>query len=215
MRFSLQQTNDGSYTVHDQEYGETYKSRHAAFTESEWVFYRPGVLENPLYQKSSFHLLELGFGLGTNFSYLRNRIDKGSPHIHFTSIDQDLSGAKYFAEQTKNEELVSMLHTKKAEFHQLSLELVETSFEIFFSKNKRYFDAIYFDPFSPKHNPDGWTAHLFQQSYRFLNPGGRLVTYSVSKIAKEGAQNAGFRIEKRDLPFDLNKRNSLVAYKDT
>jgi tRNA U34 5-methylaminomethyl-2-thiouridine-forming methyltransferase MnmC len=73
--------------------------------------------------------------------------------------------------------------------------------------------AILFDPFSPKANPEAWGAELFRRSAALLAPGGRLVTYSVSRAAKDGARAAGLEVEKRNLPPELQKRSALLATK--
>ncbi|MFK5284170.1 MnmC family methyltransferase, partial [Lacticaseibacillus paracasei] len=59
--------------------------------------------------------------------------------------------------------------------------------------------AILFDPFSPKSNPEAWTTGMFQQAASLLVPGGRLVTYSVCRTAKDAAQAAGLIVEKHKL----------------
>jgi tRNA U34 5-methylaminomethyl-2-thiouridine-forming methyltransferase MnmC len=73
--------------------------------------------------------------------------------------------------------------------------------------------AILFDPFSPKANPEAWTSEVFRLAAALLAPGGRLVTYSVSRTAKDAAASAGLIVEKHPLPAELNKRSALLATK--
>ncbi len=213
MRFELHPTTDGSLTVFDREVGECFKSRHAARTEAEHVFYRPAVLEHPAYSTAAnFEVLELGFGLGTNFLYFLERGFRGT----FRSIERDLSGAEFFLQHEANDSLASLVQTKAfhkspmraflhtGDFHHELRRLIDSSYRA---------HAVLFDPFSPKANPLAWTSELFSLAREILHPGGRLVTYSVSRTAKDAAVAAGLRIEKHKLPPELNKRSALLATK--
>jgi tRNA U34 5-methylaminomethyl-2-thiouridine-forming methyltransferase MnmC len=210
MRFRLYPTSKG-LTVFDEEAGECFKSRHSALREAEEVFYRPGVEENPWFGKTQpFRILELGFGLGTNFEFLR-----GKP-VSLLSIDRDLSGARFFLEQEENPALGALLSRKAYEQGEFHCRLLEEDFFTALPALEEagsLFHCVYFDPFSPKANPEAWTAELFSLTARLLAPGGRLVTYSVSRAAKDGALAAGLEAEKRDLPPELHKRSSLLAIK--
>lgn len=212
MRFRLQETQ-GGITVFDEEAGECYKSRHSALSEAEHVFYRPGVRENPWWgQAAPLRILELGFGLGTNFDFLRRRGEA----LHLTSIDRDLAGARFLLEAEANPALAAILQTKEYKEGPFTARLLE---EDFFRalpgliQAGEQFHCVYFDPFSPKANPDAWTEKLFRLSADLLLPQGRLVTYSVSRSAKDGAAMAGLKAHKRDLPPELQKRSSLIAVK--
>ena len=103
MRFTKVITKDGSETLHDARVGESYKSGHAAATESHVVFLKPGVIDHPKLDRCQpFRILELGFGLGMNFDVLY-RWWKNNPAqtIEFTSVDSDLSGIKFLSESKK------------------------------------------------------------------------------------------------------------------
>lgn len=212
MRFEMRQTQDGSLTVFDQEAGECYKSRHAAKAEAEAVFFAPGVKENSWFGKAQpFRVLELGFGLGTNFLYLS---EQNTP-LHLCSIERDLSGAEFFLQNENIPELQTIVAEKHYSSPPYSAELLH---EDFFTALRRLatqekFHAIFFDPFSPKANPEAWTKELFQLCWDVLEPQGRLVTYSVSRIAKDAASACGFTVQKRDLPPLLQKRSALLAIK--
>jgi tRNA U34 5-methylaminomethyl-2-thiouridine-forming methyltransferase MnmC len=213
MRFTLQSTEDGSLTVFDQEAGECFKSRHAARTEAEHVFYGPAVLENPHYGRAEpFRVLELGFGLGTNFLHVVERGFRGE----FLSLEKDLSGARFFLENEANLDLGELVRARALLKNSVHARLFEEDFFTALPRLARECyraHAIFFDPFSPKANPSCWTAELFRLAAAVLEPGGRLVTYSVSRAAKDGAAAAGLKVEKRDLPPSLKKRAALVAWK--
>jgi tRNA U34 5-methylaminomethyl-2-thiouridine-forming methyltransferase MnmC len=214
MRFDLHPTSDGSLTVFDRDAGECFKSRHAARTEAEHVFFGPGVRENPHYGKAlPFRVLELGLGLGTNFQHCREQGFEGE----FVTIERDLAGLRFYLEHAKpDSELALLAETGKMEQGSFSARLLESDFEsalplLGFEGFRAH--AIFFDPFSPKANPGCWTPAFFRLAAHLLVPGGRLVTYSVSRIAKDSAEAAGLIVEKRKLPAELKKRSALLALK--
>ena len=210
MRFELRPTSDGSLTVYDAEAGECFKSRHAARLEAEEVFYRPGVAENPWFSRARpFRVLELGFGLGTNFLHLLGKDEA----LEFTSIERDLAGPRFFLEHEPQPELAMLLRDLSFTRGNFSARLELGDFFEVMPRLTGTYHAIYFDPFSPKANPEAWTKELFALAAQLLAPEGRLVTYSVSRLAKDAAAAAGLQVEKRDLPPQLQKRSALLATK--
>lgn len=209
-RFELRETSGGR-TVFDAEAGETFKSRHSVGVETEEVFFRPGVEENPwLRVATPFRVLELGFGLGTNFHHLGS---KGLA-LELVSLDRDLAGARFLLEQEEDPALREILENRSFQSGAFSARLLEEDFFAALPKlaaEGGRFHCIYFDPFSPKANPEAWATELFQLCASVLHPGGRLVTYSVSRQAKDAAVGAGFEILKHRLPDALKKRSALLA----
>lgn len=215
MKYELRKTGDGSLTVYHPGVGESFKSGHAARTEAEWVFLRPAVLEHPhLHQESPFRVLELGFGLGTNFQFL---VDWHKLHafrsLEFTSIDRDLTGAAYLAGQGgAATETVALLEGRTWKCEGLIARLLESTFETELAKfPDHHFHAVFFDPFSPKAEPESWALPIFQEVARVVKPGARLATYSVSRTAKDGLSQSGFQWTKTSLPEALHKRNGMLA----
>ncbi|NUM89496.1 MAG: hypothetical protein HUU37_09855 [Bdellovibrionales bacterium] len=211
MKYELRHTSDGSLTVYHPGTGECYRSGHAARTESEWVFFRPAVLEHPeISSASPFRVLELGYGLGTNFQFLAD-FHRQSPFrsLEFTSVDQDLSGAGFFPSSGEAADFLRARSFHRAGFQAL---LLETTFEDALRQfPENHFHSVFFDPFSPKTEPGSWADEIFAATARALRPGGRLATYSVSRRAKDGLRAAGFSWEKTALPEILHKRNGMLA----
>lgn len=207
MRFRIQETASGP-TVFDETVGECFKSRHSASEEAEAVFYQPGLAEHPDFGSRPLSVLELGFGLGTNFLHLCRK----SLPLRFVSIERDLSGVEYYLQHFPND-LLETLVSQKQITSPLQAQLVEGDFFTCLPALQEDFDCVFFDPFSPKANPDCWTEILFALAFAKLRPNGRLVTYSVSRNAKDSALKAGFQVFKRDLPVGLQKRSSLLAIK--
>ena len=219
MRFRVEQTKDGSSTLFDAKFGECYKSRHAANTEVDAVFFAPGVRENPwLNASKQFRILELGLGLGTNL-HQAAKIAESLPNneIEFFTIERDLAGAEKFIEEgLAGQELRELVNRKEFKRENFSATLMVGEFEPVLQKLKasgESFHAIFFDPFSPKSNPEAWQPPIFQLAADLLFPEARLVSYSVSRIAKDGCAQAGLEVHKIRLPEILNKRSALLAIK--
>ncbi len=77
-------------------------------------------------------------------------------------------------------------------------------------ENEAY-DAIYFDAFAPKKQPELWNETLFAKLFKATKPGGVLSTYSAAGQLKRDLKAVGFIIEN---PEGANgKREMTVALK--
>jgi len=210
-------TKDGSETIYHPLVGESYKSSHAAATESDTIYIQKGVQEHSFWLENSnnfLNVLELGFGIGTNFIGIKNFALKQGKKISFTSIDNNLEAANFSLSKNENTILKTLLKEKLFQENTFNAKLLETNFHNALpSFANETFHSIFFDPFSPKSNPEVWQKNIFQECFRILKPSGRLVTYSVSRIAKDGLIAAGFTIQKFPLPEILHKRSALLAVK--
>lgn len=57
--------------------------------------------------------------------------------------------------------------------------------------SENYFDAIFFDPFSPKSSPEMWGEAFFKEMCRVLKPTGVLATFSCARMARDNMAAAG------------------------
>ena len=64
------------------------------------------------------------------------------------------------------------------------------------AENKNHFDYIFHDGFSPRSMPELWTADLFAQYVKMLNPDGRIITYSAATAVRGGLKECGLEIRK-------------------
>lgn len=223
-RFHLLTTDDGSLTLWDAEASEAFKSRHAAALESEKVFIDPGFREHPLRKTARpFRILELGFGLATNCLALAEAAIAENPTespVEYLGVDRETTGLEYLIGhdpiRAQTPWLRELLAAGKCEaLPGLRMEFRRGDFldELKRLEGEPKFHAVFFDAFSPKANPTAWTTGLFRQVALLLEPGGRLVTYSVSRVTKDALEAAGFQLGKHRLPNLLQKREALVAEK--
>lgn len=224
MRFEFCQTKDKSFTIYDSRVGECYKSQHAAHTESYEVFIRRGIEENSLFSSHSpFTIVELGFGLGTNLSCLMERVARLTPSssIQFFSFEKDLSAFYHLRESSfrtphyiEFQEAIEKNKTQKP-FPKFQYKISRGDFfECISSFEDNSIDCVFYDPFSPKASKESWEKNKIQLLFPKMKQKGRIVSYSVSAIAKEAFTSSGFRVEKSPLPPILQKRESLIAIKE-
>ena len=73
------------------------------------------------------------------------------------------------------------------------------------------FDAIYFDAFAPKKQPELWKKELFEKLHSSLKTNGVLSTYSAAGQLKRDLKSIGFKLEHP--PGANGKREMTVAVK--
>ena len=54
-----------------------------------------------------------------------------------------------------------------------------------------FFDAIFFDPFSPRSSPEMWSEEFFREMWRVMLPKAILATYSCARIVRDNMSKAG------------------------
>ncbi|MBT5419293.1 MAG: hypothetical protein HOK80_00225, partial [Candidatus Cloacimonetes bacterium] len=74
------------------------------------------------------------------------------------------------------------------------------------------FDRVFFDPFSPKKQPEMWSKELFQKIYSKMRVGAKLSTYSCAKQVRKNMMNAGFKVI--DGPIIGRKSPATIAIKE-
>lgn len=54
-----------------------------------------------------------------------------------------------------------------------------------------HFDAVFFDPFSPKAMPEMWTEDFFKEVYRVMNKTAIFATFTCARMARDNMAKAG------------------------
>ncbi len=213
-RFEIQKTDDGSLTLYDTIFKETFHSKFGARSESEYVFIEQGLKK--FCDFPDLKILEIGFGTGFNafLTFLNKPKDQ---KIFYEAIElfpieeeQIILIAKSLHEKEVYLSLATAVWNKE---QNISSDFIlykrnEDITKVVFDKQ---FDLVYFDAFSPKTQPELWTLNIFQNIHRHLRVGGALVTYASSGIVKQNLRNAGFIVER--LPGPPHKHHMLRASK--
>lgn len=214
-------TQDGSHTVRLEQEQLTFHSVYGAIHESQHVYIRAG-LESILQKYESLHIFEMGFGTGLNAWLTLLEADKKKINIEYLGMeaypleDSLISGINYpeLPESSKHKGAFEQMHASPWEqtialTAQFSLKKIKTSLLDFQTEEK--FNLIYFDAFAPDIQPELWTKEVFEKIFKWLLPGGCLVTYSAKGQVRRNLRGVGFEIEK--LPGPHPKREMTRACK--
>lgn len=224
-------TEDGSATIHLEEWNESYHSKHGAVQEAYHVFIRNGL--DFFKENSELSILEIGFGTGLNalISFLES--SEGNQKINYTGIEKYPvleeefrvlnypKALKQFQQDLKlSETEISAVYNSLMKANWEDFQAIHPNFQLQklqadfleYEYPKEAFDLIYFDAFGARVQPELWTEELFDKLFKSLKPGGMLTTYSSKGSVRRALISVGFRVEKR--PGPPGKREMLVAFKN-
>ena len=224
MKRNIITTEDGSTTIHLEEWDEHYHSTHGAIQEAAHVYIKTGLqhLQNT-YNPDQIHILEIGFGTGLNafMTYLETK----KHNINFT-----YHGVEAYPISTEEIAQLNYVSELKAENEAVvfdKMHVCDWEHEILLSENfkltKRQqlfheitdqakFNLIYFDAFGARVQPELWTVSIFKKMYDALQNKSILVTYAAKGSVRRAMQEVGFTVER--LPGPPGKREMLRATKN-
>ncbi|MBK8845411.1 MAG: tRNA (5-methylaminomethyl-2-thiouridine)(34)-methyltransferase MnmD [Bacteroidetes bacterium] len=216
---SVIKTEEGSHTIYNADICEHYHSLHGAIQENKHVFIKNGLL--PFLNKSKISILEMGFGTGLNalLTYHENSLAK--KQIEYTTIEMFPLSAD-FATSLNYCELINPalkgvfnnMHqcnwNERVQFNNFNLHKVYADMlEIQFEDK---FDLVYFDAFSPAHQPLLWSKEVFKKIADACTSHSVLVTYCAKEDIRNALQEVGFEVE--ILPGEKGKREMIYAKKN-
>ena len=212
---------DKAESFFNTEYQEAYHSKIGPLLEAEHKFVNPVSLKELITKNQCVKILDLFFGLGYNTGMALDSAYKvcKSPHLEIIGIEKDCEIISKIKELNvpswykKWEELLSNLSTTQfIKFENVSIQLyIEDIFNIIDKLPKKYFDVIFFDPFSHKTTPLFWEPAFLTSVFNLLIKGGTLTTYSGLKKVEQLANELGYtstRIE----PFGRKKHSLAISY---
>ncbi len=212
-------TDDGSLTLHNDEYNEAYHSWGGALLESQQIYFEGCQVLEKAQLKNKISILDIGFGLGYNAFYSIYEIRRKAPQcfIKIVSLEKDpdilsFSDVPEEIKQTANE--IKQNWSKKNnqytyQTHNLDFKLLIDDARKSLQLISEKFDAVYLDAFSPQKNPELWTEDFFNLLYQRMERDGLLATYSISTPVLVGLINAGFHPYLIDAPS--KKRYATIA----
>ncbi|MDP8268110.1 MAG: MnmC family methyltransferase [Candidatus Tenebribacter davisii] len=189
----LVKTRDGSFTVYNENAGEHYHTISGAIEEA----FEKHV--NALGIEDGMYILDFCFGLGYNSI----AACKDHSNLHIIALENDIEIIKTM----KNIEIPEILSVEFDFFRN-----IVDSLDVTDSHNNRiqillgdalqkidklpsmYFDRVFFDPFSPKKQPEMWSEDIFQKIYNKMKKGAKLSTYSCAKWIRKNMVSAGFKV---------------------
>ena len=212
-------TDDGSVTLHNDEYNEAYHSWGGALLESQQIYFEGCHVLEKARSKNQISVLDIGFGLGYNAFYTIYEIRKKLPRcfIKIISLEKDSSILDFDQEP---DDIKPSAHEIKKNWkkmdHQYLYQTQNLEFRLLIGDARKSLqsisstcDAIYLDPFSPQKNPELWTEDFFKLLYQRIEMDGFLATYSISTPVLVGLINSGFNHYLIDAP--KKKRYATIA----
>lgn len=212
-----------------EQFGDIYFSPENGLEETKHVF----IEGNNLTQRwsdpklrTSFSILELGFGTGLNFltTWKEYSEHKNRFRLHYISIEKfplnkdEISKAlSVFPELQKiQEEFLSSYENLipgmnyfrflNGRIH-LTLYLGDVANALVEISGK--VDAIFLDGFAPSKNPDMWEESILIHLRRVSTTGTTFATFTVARMVRDSLTVCGFELEKR--PGFGRKREMLVG----
>lgn len=213
-------TGDGSCTLRNEYFGETYHSINGAVAESMHIFINLGLRS---FSNQSISILEIGYGTGLNamLTYIENQSLENEIFYHgiekfpigketflpFVSHTPDITAkididtATGFCDGWNSEIEISpkfKLLKQKIDFNE-------------FSPIRKY-DLIYFDAFSPETQPEMWTLENLRKIINNIADNGIFVTYCCKGILKQNLRDLGMIVKRMQGP--KGKRHVIRATKN-
>lgn len=212
-------TKEGIDTLINNRIKEHYHSMHGSMEESLRVFIKNG-LQAVNKNLPEIKILEMGFGTGLNaiLTYRENYVLQ--KQIHYTtveafplpqSITDKLNYFEYFGEplQPFFQRMHACNWLENVVFgdfvlHKIKSDMLELQLD-------GGFDLVYYDAFSPIHQPELWTFEVLNKIYTACNKGALLVTTCAKAEVKRTLANVGFKVE--ILEAQTGKKEMIKAVK--
>ena len=215
---NVQETKDGSKTLHRQDLGVHYHSVHGAWGETRHVFGDMGV--KPAMDRcteGSLHVLEVGFGTGLNVLDVWLRASESGAHVVVHSLEphplswNEVEPLGYPELTGVPEEVLRTMH-EKGTWSDAHMAFERKGTGIFEAPLvEEAYDVVLFDAFAPAAQPELWTAAAMDRMRLALKPGGQLVTYCSKGDVRRAMEEAGFVVDK--IPGPPGKREMVRATK--
>jgi tRNA 5-methylaminomethyl-2-thiouridine biosynthesis bifunctional protein len=207
------------------EYRDVYHPAAGGAAQARHVFLAGNGLPERWRGRTSFTVLETGFGLGVNFleTWRAARADPRAPlRLHYVSIEKhplpgdalrrahpdDALAAALLAQWPP---LLAGLHRIELDAGRVVLTLALGDAGHVLPRLAAPADAIYLDGFAPARNPDMWTPGVLREIGRLARPGATVATWTVGTAVREALAAAGFDLSLR--PGFAQKRDMLVGTK--
>lgn len=218
-------TPDG--TPFSAQYDDVYHSTEGGLAQAQHVFLGGNALPGAWQSKSTFTIVETGFGQGLNFlaTWAAWRDDpQRCARLDFVSLEKHpFDRAGLFVVHPKDGALAPLAETLRQSWpvpvpgvHRLVFDEGRVTLTLLFGDAMEMLpqlscaaDAFYLDGFSPAKNSDLWQPRVFKQLARVARAGATLATYAAAGFVRRGLQEAGF--DARRAPGFGTKLHMLVA----
>lgn len=220
--FQQQTTKDKSSTFFNEKFQESYHSSIGAYTEALHKHVLACAIDKLAKEKDSLNILDVCFGLAYNSGVAIEKALEVNPKIkiNIVALENDIKILKEIKNlhvpetyQSINSELAKLADNFNGQQAEINTEnfsvkvLIGDARESIKELNDNFFDAIFFDPFSPKVCPELWTEEFICETVDKAKSGAYISTYSSARVTKDSFTKA--KCELHEGP-KLNRRNGGV-----
>jgi hypothetical protein len=212
-------TKDGSLTLFDLEFEESYHSGNGAISESLHVFidrgfHAPGMRKAE--EQAPLHILEVGFGTGINALLTLHEVEKGYGPVLYETLEPfpvDESIIEPFARDIEDPTPFRDLHGTPwdSEKHRITdrFELLKHPVPLEDFQGHSTVDLILYDAFGGHVQPEMWESPILDCALTLGAPGSIFVTYASKGSLKRSLKHRGWDVE--SLEGALGKREMVRA----
>jgi tRNA U34 5-methylaminomethyl-2-thiouridine-forming methyltransferase MnmC len=199
-------TEDGSVTFISKKYDEAYHSLTGAREEAFKKYAEPCKIKE-LAKKDHIKILDVCFGLGYNSAAALEVALKENPNCKITIIalendEEILRQIDKITPQIDHYDIIKSLAKQEGEIKELKennktnvhIKLLLGDARVTVDLIKEEFDAVFFDPFSPKKCPELWTKEFFEKVNKLMKKDAILATYSCAGEVRRNMADAGFKV---------------------
>ncbi|MEK6950552.1 MAG: MnmC family methyltransferase [Nanoarchaeota archaeon] len=200
-------TADNTESFLNETVGESYHSYSGAVEEALKKYAIPCKIRELAKEQGKIRILDFCFGLGYNSAMAISVALQENPdcEIEVVGLENDVEIIKRIPEVNppipyyQNYKRIQPIHQEKNHPGSWGLSDGTVSVKVLLGDAREtvkqlpadYFDAIFYDPFSPKTMPELWSMELFQEMARVMKSSALLATYSCARTVRENMSKAG------------------------
>ncbi len=190
-------TADKSETFLNEEVNESYHSYTGAVEEAMKKYAEPTKIKE-LAKSGNIKILDCFFGMGYNSAMAISVALEENPNCKIEVIGLELDSKIVEKIQEVNPSIPFFKHYKKLNPTNLSFTEGNVTVKLVLGDVKettkllsdKHFDAVFWDPFSPKTSPEMWSEELFKEMFRVMKSSAILATYSCARLGRENMAKA-------------------------
>lgn len=191
-------TADNTETFLNTALGESYHSHTGAVEEALQKYVLPCRIKE-LAITGKIRILDMFFGIGYNSATAITLALEENRQCEIEVVGLENDNQIIEKIQEVNPPLAYFPHYKKLIPGSLEFKEGKVSVKILLGDARKkvkelpeeYFDAVFYDPFSPHAMPEMWDKELFTEMYRVMKRTAILATYSCARIVRENMSKAG------------------------
>jgi len=211
-------TADNTESFLNEEVQESYHSHSGAVEEAYKKYVIPCKIKE-LAKTGNIKILDVCFGIGYNSAAAISAALEENPNCQIEVIGLELDPDIINKIQELSPPIPFYQHYKQLNANTLQFTKDNVTVKILLGDahktvttlTNNYFDAIFFDPFSPKTHPHMWTTSILTEMYRVIKEHAILATYSCARVVRDNMKDAGFIYD--DGPIVGRRGPGTIAFK--